>query len=206
MKLFDEALTDAEIAVGLDPNYVKGHWRKGQALLMLNRPEEAEEDAETAYAMEPKNKQLESLLMDARKINTKRRLAGVWQGMMSSGMEQKLTFDEKEGMTMSVMGQNLACKYQISILGRPRTMLCSMVMPPGEGPPPPAMPYIFELRGEKLGDDEELWICQPLTDPDSGKMEIATKFEGPGFIKLRRIGDAPKPPEPTEPLDVRCAS
>ena len=54
----EEALTDGESAVKADPKYVKGHWRKGQALLALKSYKDALKAFEDGLELEPGNKAL----------------------------------------------------------------------------------------------------------------------------------------------------
>merc|ERR1719235_2582156 len=88
--MFDEALKDAEAAIELDPNFVKGYWRKCEALLKLNRPKEAEVTALQACNMDPTNREIDRLLMDARIANRRRQLAGVWEGQLN-GIHQRIS-------------------------------------------------------------------------------------------------------------------
>lgn len=200
--MYDEALLDADLAIEFDPKYMKGYWRKCQALLKLDRPEDAEICAGHAHTIQPTNKEIEYILAEAKKINVLNRLLGTWTGKLANGVEQKWKFDKDKTMTMFVFGQALKTKCDISITGRPRSLRISMQIEKGTGPPPPAMPYIFELKGEKNAPDEELWLCQPMTSPD-GKQELAEKFEGEGFCKMRRVAETPKP-DSSKPLDEQC--
>lgn len=200
--LFDEALVDADLAIEFDPSYMKGYWRKCQALLKLDRPEDAEACAAAAHSIAPTNKEIEYILAQSKKTNVLNRLVGTWEGKLASGIDQKWKFDKDGSMTMIVMGQNLKTKCEISITGRPRSLRISMDVGKGNGPPPPPMPYIFELQGEKMAEDEELWLCQPNTSND-GKQTLAEKFEGPGFVKMRRLAEVPKPAS-DKPIDQQC--
>merc|ERR1719235_2466205 len=67
--LFDEALVDADLAIEFDPNYMKGYWRKCQALLKLDRPADAEACATAAHSIAPSNKEIEYILAEAKKTN-----------------------------------------------------------------------------------------------------------------------------------------
>lgn len=200
--LYDEALQDSDFAIEFDPNYMKGYWRKCQALLKLDRPEDAEICAGHAHSIQPGNKEIEYILGEAKKINVVNRLAGTWEGKLANGVDQKWQFGKDKTMTMFVMGQALKTNCDVSVTGRPRSLRISMHVEKNSGPPPPAMPYIFEFQGEKLAADEELWLCQPSTD-DRGKTALAEKFEGPGFCRMRRAQEATKTSD-DRPIDEQC--
>ena len=53
LNLFSEALEDAETAIGLNPNQLSVHYRRGCALLGLNRFRKAEEAFRTALSCDP---------------------------------------------------------------------------------------------------------------------------------------------------------
>lgn len=59
LRRYEEALTDAEKAVGLKGEWAKGHGRRGAALLGLHRLEEAKEAYEQGLRLEPENAQLQ---------------------------------------------------------------------------------------------------------------------------------------------------
>jgi stress-induced-phosphoprotein 1 len=65
-----KAIKDAEQAIELKPEWVKGYYRKGQALFALRRYEEASEVLKTALDKEPKNKEIASLLRESRRKST----------------------------------------------------------------------------------------------------------------------------------------
>lgn len=61
----DKALADGEEAERLDPNYVKGIFRKGLALHAMGRYQDALTSLSTALKIEPKNKQIKQALQFA---------------------------------------------------------------------------------------------------------------------------------------------
>lgn len=61
----DKALADAEACIGIDPNYVKGLFRKGLALHAMKRYQEAMSVLSSALKIEPKNKQIKQALQFA---------------------------------------------------------------------------------------------------------------------------------------------
>lgn len=69
---FDNAKADAERAVHLDPSWLKGKLRLGQALLKLGRPREAATLLEECYEREPGNAMTHDLLHEALAAASKR--------------------------------------------------------------------------------------------------------------------------------------
>lgn len=67
MNKLEESLKDADRATELDRRYVKGFWRKGQALSALCRYKEAVEALKEAVVMDPKNK---ALMKEVEKCRT----------------------------------------------------------------------------------------------------------------------------------------
>lgn len=202
--MFDEALVDAETSLELDDSVanIKAYWRKAQALLDLERPEEAVVVADEGLALQGGNKHLNGVRRKAREVNTLRRLVGgTWVGKMQGGIEKSLSFSADGSMLMCVFNHPIPSTFDLSVEGNPRSMVVKM-KPEGDlrgtGPPPPPMVYIFEFHD----NDEELWICHPV-----GTNELPTKFEGPGFEKLRRApkSDVKQEDESdAESLEVRC--
>lgn len=202
----DEALADAETSLGLDSSEsnIKAYWRKAQALADLGRSEDSEAAADEGMKLQPGNRHLNQVRRKAREANTRKRLCGpAWVGQVSQargGIEKRLQFHDNGVMTMSVFGHEVSATYDLSVEGVPHSMYIKMQQTGdlrGTGPPPPPVPYIYEFHE----DDQELWICQPV-----GTTELPTKFEGPGFDRLRRSqGEtAPAEEEDSEPLDSRC--
>jgi len=199
----DEALADAEESLRLDATVtnIKAHWRKAQALLDLQKPEESEAASNVGLELQPKNQHLNGVRRKAREAIVTRRLVGCeWVGKLASGIEQRLTFTSDGGMTMTVFGHSIPSTFELSVEGRPQSMVVTMnpdgaANGAGGAPPPRPAGYIFEFQG-----DEELWLCSP-TDPRGGLPE---KFEGPGLVKLRRTVLANADAGPVEAIDVRC--
>lgn len=196
-----EALADAEKSLEIDSTEtnIKAYWRKAQALLDLARFEDAETAADVGIALQHSNQHLSKVRRKAREAITTRRLCGdVWFTKLENGVEKRYRFLENGSMTMEVFGHSISATYDLSVEGNPRSMLVRMKPEgAGSGPPVPPMAYIFEFHD----NDEELWFCHPVDSE-----ELPTKFEGPGFDRMRRIPDVPEAVEPdSEPLDERCA-
>lgn len=194
----DEALADAERALELDPEMVKGHWRKAQALHDLGRFEDSDAAATEGLRREPGNRHLNSVRRKAREGRVTQRLVGDWVCRGHGGVEQRMRFEDNGAYTIFLMGQELLATFELSVEGQPWSMVVRMKdvgFGNGNGPPPPPVPYIFDFHGE------ELWLCCPV----DGSKELPQKFEGPGHMRLRR---APKLPEPltnqTGPMEERC--
>mmetsp|Transcript_63790 Transcript_63790/g.118507 ORF Transcript_63790/g.118507 Transcript_63790/m.118507 type:complete len:520 (+) Transcript_63790:68-1627(+) len=199
----DEALQDAEKSLELDSSVenIKAYWRKSQALLDLNRIDEAEAAADDGILLQPGNQHLNKVRRKAREARVLQQLSnGQWVGSQN-GMERKMLFNADGSMSMSVFGHSVGATFDLSVEGLPRSMLVKMKGEEvgfGTGPPPPPVPYIFEFRG-----DDELWLCHSLGGPGEA---MPSKFEGPGFIKMRREAreDGAASALSNEPLDVRC--
>jgi len=67
----EEALADANKCLGLDPNFVKAHHRKAQALVRLNEWDDAIAAAEAGQKLEPSNKAFAELIEKAQKDKEK---------------------------------------------------------------------------------------------------------------------------------------
>lgn len=182
----DLALADANRSLEIESSVdnIKAYWRKAQALYDLGQFEDSEAAASEGLEIQPRNPQINKVRRKAREaVVVKRLVAGDWVGK-SNGMEQRYGFNNDCEMTMTVWGQKLTAAYELSVEGNPRSMVVRMkseVHIPGQ-PPPPPMVYIFEFHG----DDEELWLCHPV----DGSQDLPTKFEGPGFVKYKRVEKA----------------
>lgn len=202
--LADQALTDAEESIRLDGEVgnIKAYWRKAQALLDLERVEEAEATADAGLLLQPSNQHLNKVRRKARELTTLRKLEGRdWTGKLENGVEKRMRFTTEGILTISVFGHFIEATFDLSIEGRPRSMVVrmkpeSMGAGPGNPPPPPTV-YIFEFHQED--GEEELWLCHPV-----GSNELPTKFEGPGFERLRRVQQDEPGEDESEPLDDRC--
>ena len=62
----EEALADAEASIKIKPSWVKGHWRKGQALADLQRFAEARDAYEAALALDNDNEDIAAALADVK--------------------------------------------------------------------------------------------------------------------------------------------
>jgi len=195
----DEALADAIRSISLDPTQVniKAYWRKSQALLDLGRPEEAEAVTDEGLVLEPNNGHLNRVRRKAREACVVKQLSACkWVGKLDNGIQQGLVFDAAGKMTMIVMGQKVSATYDLSVEGKPRSMVVKMSMDGGMPgmPPAPPVPYIFEFNGD------ELWLCHPVSSP-----ELPSKFEGPGFVRMRPDLTVDVSASSTEPLEKRVA-
>jgi len=200
--MVEEALADADKSIQLDASVenIKAFWRRAQALLDLERDEEAEDAANAGIALQPNNGHLNRVRKKSREASAMRRLCGVeWVGKIENGVEKRFSFSKDGTMTMTVIGHALKSNFDLSVECTPQSMLVKMQPSPmtGSAPPPP-VPYIYEFHN----NDQELWICHPV-----GTSELPTKFEGPGFSRLQRVEKEKesKVNVSTEPLDKRCA-
>merc|ERR1712137_358906 len=159
--MYDEALVDANKSLELDESVtnIKAYWRKAQALLDLERPEEAEEVADVGLELQGGNKPLNLVRKKARERNIMRRLVGgEWVGTMQGGIEKRLAFTEDGTMIMTVFDHKIDATFDLSVEGIPRSMVVKMKPEKdvrGTGPPPAPMVYIFEFHD----NDAELWLC-----------------------------------------------
>jgi len=64
---FDEALSDAESCIRLKPDWVKGYYRKGMALVALYRYEEAARAFKKGLEVDPGNADLKDKLKEAER-------------------------------------------------------------------------------------------------------------------------------------------
>lgn len=199
----DLALDDANRSLEIESSVdnIKGYWRKAQALLDLNRYEEAEAAAGDGLELQGRNPQLNKVRRKAREASVIKRLGvGHWAGKLDNGIEQRLAFSKEGEMQMTVFGHSLTATYELSVEGDPRSMVVRMKQEVVPGSPPaPPMPYIFEFRN----DDQELWLCHPV----DGSQDLPTKFQGAGLVKHRRV-EAPAAQENAisdELVDVQCA-
>ena len=73
MERFDNALSDAQMSVQLEPKWVKGYHRAASAYVALGRLNEAIEQYEKALQINPDDKSLKRLLKTTRsKLKTKK--------------------------------------------------------------------------------------------------------------------------------------
>lgn len=197
-----EALVDAEKSLEIDTSVenIKAYWRQAQALLDLDRLEESEAAADAGIALQGGNQHLNRVRRKAREAATMRRLCGhPWSAKMPNGIEKRYTFESDGSMKINVFGHYVPATFDLSVEGNPWSMVVRMKpegVGAGNGPPPPPRPYIFEFHDE----DQELWLCTPV-----GTDELPTKFDGPGFDRLRAAAPEPTGDEASdEPLDARC--
>lgn len=86
---FREALDDAQEVVGLKPEWVKGHIRRGNALSGLKKHEEARKAYLKAHQLEPGNTQIEGLLTAAAEAAKKDKEKDWEQDLWSDEEEKK---------------------------------------------------------------------------------------------------------------------
>merc|ERR1712048_981597 len=90
--------------------------------------------------------------------------------------------------------------FDLSVEGNPRSMYVKMKPAAGPlagtGPPPPPVPYIYEFHK----DDQELWLCHPVNTTD-----LPTKFEGPGFDRMKRCKEVVQELKGKGSFEDRCA-
>lgn len=198
-----EALEDADRSIEIDATMenIKAFWRRAQALLDLERDQDAELAANEGLKLQPNNGHLSRVRKKAREAVTTRALCGVeWKGKLENGVEKSYEFSRDGIMTMTVIGHPLKATFDLSVENTPQTMVVKMkAFGAGSGPPPPPVPYIYEFQD----NDQELWICHPVNSN-----ELPSSFEGPGFSKLRRTEKANTASDgnaaSSEPLDERC--
>lgn len=198
-----EALEDADRSIEIDATNenIKAFWRRAQALLDLERDQDAEMAANEGLKLQPNNGHLSRVRKKAREAVTMRALCGVeWAGKLENGVEKRYEFSRDGTMTMTVIGHPLKATFDLSVENTPQTMVVKMkAFGAGSGPPPPPVPYIYEFHD----NGQELWICHPVNSN-----ELPSSFEGPGFSKLRRTEKANTASDgstaSSEPLDERC--
>eukprot|EP00405_Crypthecodinium_cohnii_P015831 CAMPEP_0206450668 /NCGR_PEP_ID=MMETSP0324_2-20121206/18870_1 /ASSEMBLY_ACC=CAM_ASM_000836 /TAXON_ID=2866 /ORGANISM="Crypthecodinium cohnii, Strain Seligo" /LENGTH=433 /DNA_ID=CAMNT_0053920377 /DNA_START=113 /DNA_END=1411 /DNA_ORIENTATION=- len=203
-EMVPEALADAEKSLEIDGSVenIKAYWRKSQALLDLGHLEESEAVADEGLALQAGNQHLNRVRRKARELSTMKKLCYCpWSATMANGVEKTYTFQKDGSMSITVFGHSINATYDLSVEGNPRSMVVKMKpegLGAGTGPPPPPRPYIFEFHD----NDSELWLCTPMESD-----ELPTKFEGPGFDRLRKATEeaAPDEDDATEPLDVRAS-
>lgn len=199
-----EALEDADRSIQLDATMenIKAFWRRAQALLDLERDEDAEMAADEGLKLQANNGHLSRVRRKAREAVTMRSLCGVeWVGKLENGVEKRYEFSKDGTMTMTVIGHPLKATFDLSVENTPQTMVVKMkAFGPGGGPPPPPVPYIYKFHD----NEQELWICHPV----AGSSELPSSFDGPGFSRLRRTKNAKTASDgnaaSSEPLDERC--
>lgn len=201
-----EALADAEMSLQIDSavTNIKAYWRQSQALLDLDRSVESEAAADAGLALQASNQHLNRVRRRAREVTALKRLSGAeWVTRLENGVEKRYSFTEDGTMNITVFGHSVQATFDLSVEGNPRSMVVRMSPEGlgGSGPPPPPAPYIFEFHSGTEDKDEELWLCQPV-----GSKELPTKFEGPGFDRMRRAPKTATVEEVLEPLDCRVAS
>lgn len=203
MGLADQALDDAEKSLIIDheATNIKAYWRKAQALLDLDRSEDAEMAADDGLALAPANSHLNTVRRKAREASILRRLVGCdWVGKIDKGIEKRLCFKRGGVMDMTVLGHTMPATFDLSVEGNPRSMYVKM-KPEGDvrgtGPPAPPVPYIFEFKK----NNQELWLCHPVNSD-----QLPEKFEGPGFVKMKREATrVPAADDSRLPVDERAA-
>lgn len=109
------------------------------------------------------------------------RICGTWEGTTSEelgGYTQTITFNtDCLNAKITVMGQTLAAQFRMNCSVEPK-QLNIQVLPKDDGPPPPAIPYIF-----KFDSDGSLVLCGPADQ----KMRRPNSFEGVGRCIMRRL-------------------
>jgi len=62
VKKFKDAIESANSAIEIDPNSVKGYYRRGLARQLINDLEDAKSDFLVAHKLEPENKEIKNSL------------------------------------------------------------------------------------------------------------------------------------------------
>merc|ERR1719498_647279 len=125
----DLALEDAERSLEIESSIdnIKAYWRKSQALLDMDRYEEAEAAAGEGLALHGRNPHLNKVRRKAREASVVNRLiAGDWVGKLDNGIEQRLAYSKDGEMKMTVFGHSLSATYELSVEGNPRSMVVRM--------------------------------------------------------------------------------
>eukprot|EP00930_Biecheleria_cincta_P027356 TRINITY_DN19223_c0_g1_i2.p1 TRINITY_DN19223_c0_g1~~TRINITY_DN19223_c0_g1_i2.p1 ORF type:complete len:334 (-),score=57.68 TRINITY_DN19223_c0_g1_i2:281-1282(-) len=145
-----EALEDADKSIQVDATQenIKAFWRRAQALLDLERDQDAELAANEGLKLQPNNGHLSRVRRKAREAVTMRSLCGVeWVGKLENGVEKRYEFSKDGTMTMTVIGHPLKATFDLSVENTPQTMVVKMKpFGPGGGAPPPPVPYIYEFH------------------------------------------------------------
>lgn len=117
------------------------------------------------------------------------RICGIWEGNTSEalgGYLQTIEFDtDCINAKITVMGQTLPAQFHMNCAVEPK-QLNIQVLPTGDGPSPPAIPYIF-----KFDSDGSLILCGPADN----KMRRSSRFEGVGLCIMRHPEPEGKPPK-----------
>eukprot|EP00388_Colpodella_angusta_P031841 GDKK01024522.1.p1 GENE.GDKK01024522.1~~GDKK01024522.1.p1 ORF type:complete len:574 (-),score=226.68 GDKK01024522.1:453-2174(-) len=149
---YQNALKDADECIALNPEFAKGHTRRAQCLLALERFEECYEACAASNKLESNNRVNNETIKACKKGYFLSLIRGEWIGTMcanAGGYDQILNFIDDETVELGVMGSRAMATYSVNLDKDP--MWLNLVIPP---PPemvmqgittPQDMPYIFKI-------------------------------------------------------------
>lgn len=149
---YENALSDANHCIRINPEFTKAYTRKAQALLSLNCFEECYETCLISSKYESNNRVIAETMKICKKNYLLSLLRGEWFGTVApsvGGYDQLLKFIDDENVEIGVMGNIVSAQYTINMEKEPMWM--NMQLPP---PPEMAMagytesqdmPYIFKI-------------------------------------------------------------
>ena len=93
MEQYGLAIADADKAVEIDPEYVKGYYRRGSALFALGKNKEAKKDFKTVCKMRPKDRDARNKLMAVQKAVNERKFAEAIESEETAPLSETLDVD-----------------------------------------------------------------------------------------------------------------
>mmetsp|Transcript_58787 Transcript_58787/g.108535 ORF Transcript_58787/g.108535 Transcript_58787/m.108535 type:complete len:418 (+) Transcript_58787:46-1299(+) len=202
----EEALSDAQRCVELQPSWGKGYNRLAAALQELKRWSEAIDACRKGLEVAPGERMHSELLAQIEGRQFQEHMLGTWHGRVSDelgGYDQEMEFHENSSVRIEVLGKALVGRYWLDCAQSPTCMEVQVPAAitdlPAGMPPPPPVPYIVKV------DESGLHLCCPYM-----KLKRPTTFEGPGYVLMKR-GPVPQADDqdvaalPTGEKQLQCA-
>jgi hypothetical protein len=173
------ALEDAHRCIKLAPSWYKGYLTLAKVLSMKGEFKEAQAVLSGGLVFclnEDSRNQLLSLQQEIECLVFKKKILGTWKGRVSvdlGGYIQTLIFEDDGKVNIHVMGKINTGEFDI----QPSTESALMRLVISFPSISTSVPYIVRFYG-----DNEIHMCCPYLTT-----EIPTKFEGPGFVKMKRV-------------------